>query len=103
MKDQAVQASQLVRLADLDGIGTGLGECVGVGGIVALNGQDADFGEFLFGQWSSWESVFSPRLFALAFRVFHTLKDTRCRRSSFLQVVRPVSSLFCEFHKNGST
>jgi hypothetical protein len=41
-KDQAVEGGQLVWLANLDRVGAGIGKGFGVGGVVALDGEDAD-------------------------------------------------------------
>jgi hypothetical protein len=47
---QAVQAGKLIGLADLDWLRAGFGEGLGVGGVVALDGKDADFGILGFSQ-----------------------------------------------------
>ena len=43
-EDQAVQSIEFLRIADLDGIGAGICESDGVGGVVALDGEHADAG-----------------------------------------------------------
>ena len=43
-KDEAVEAGQLLGLADLDRVGAGFGQGFSVGGVVALDGEDADAG-----------------------------------------------------------
>lgn len=45
-QDQAVQLIQLLRVADFNRVGSGVGERGGVGGVVSLNGQHADAGTF---------------------------------------------------------
>ena len=49
-EDQAIDGGELVWLADFDGLGAGFGKGGGVGGVVALDGEDADLGDFSFRQ-----------------------------------------------------
>jgi hypothetical protein len=43
-KDEAVEFCKLLGLADFRGLGAGLGEGLGVGGVIALDSEDANFG-----------------------------------------------------------
>jgi len=47
---EAIKAGELSGLADLDGRGAGLGECFGMAGEVALDGEYADDGRFRYRQ-----------------------------------------------------